>query len=435
MKKITLVSILVLTVALGANAQLVTKPFGKGLNFYGKDSSFHIKFGFRFQNLYQGTWNVANDDLGTITDHNSRFLIRRSRLKFNGFAFSPRIQWKIELALTNRDMANGAVTPEMSNASNLVLDAFADYRLFAYKGSNVNTYSKADFYGLKIRFGQGKLPGNVERVVSSANLQLVDRSLVNSRFNIDRDIGIQLWNKHKVAGDFVMKEKFAFSQGEGRNITQGSFGGYNYTGRIEFLPFGLFKKDKDDYVGSALTYYSKPKAMVGVGYDINDNAARNRGQLGSFIKDANGDYFGEPLNTFFADAVVKYKRFSLMTEYMDKKTSDGTSRVNDEAGNQVGNYTTGRGLNVQAGIMLNKKDASPFHKMVGKKGGFGDLELVGRLTSVDFTNGQNDENQYTVGFNSFFSGHQLKIQADMTYRKIMGADDRLMFRTQLDVHF
>jgi hypothetical protein len=435
MKKITLLGMLLLCISFATQAQLSTKKFGKGLNFYGADSSFHIKFGFRFQNLYQGTWNVANDDLGTITDHNSRFLIRRSRLKFNGFAFSPRLRWKIELALTNRDMANGAVTPEMSNASNLVLDAFADYRLFAYQGSNVNTYNNADFYGMFIRFGQGKLPGNVERVVSSANLQLVDRSLVNSRFNIDRDIGVQIWNKHKVAGNFVMKEKFAVSGGEGRNVTQGSFGGYNYTGRVEFLPLGLFKKDKDDYVGSALTYYEKPKAMVAVGYDINDNAVRNRGQLGSFIQDANGDYVGEQLNTFFADAVVKYKRFSLMTEYMDKKTADGTSAVLDAAGAQVGNFTTGRGLNVQAGMILNKKNTHAFHKVTGKKGPFGEVELVGRLTTVDFTNGRNDENQYTVGFNSFFSGHQLKLQADMSYIDIKGADDRLMFRTQLDVHF
>lgn len=435
MKKTTLLGIMVFVFAMNAQAQLVMPAFGKGLNFYGQDSSFHVKFGFRFQNLYQGTWNVANDDIGSLEDHNSRFLIRRSRLKFNGFAFSPRLRWKIELALTNRDMANGAVTPEMSNASNLVLDAFADYRLFAYNGSDVNTYKNADFYGMFVRFGQGKLPGNVERVVSSANLQLVDRSLVNSRFNIDRDLGIQIWNKHKVAGDFVMKEKIAIGQGEGRNITQGSFDGYNYTGRVEFLPFGLFKKDKDDYVGSALTYYKSPKVMVGVGYDINDNAVRNRGQLGSFIQDGNGKYYGEQLNTIFADAVVKYKRFSLMTEYMDKKTADGTSEVLDRGGNRVGNFTTGRGLNVQAGMILNKKNTHAFHKMTGKKGPFGELELVGRVTTVDFTNGRNDENQYTVGLNSFFSGHQLKLQADLTYIDIIGADDGLMFRTQLDVHF
>ena len=47
-----------------------------------------------------------------------------------------------------------------------------------------------------------KLPGNVERVVSSANLQLIDRSLLNSRFNIDRDLGIQLRHKTKLGSEF-----------------------------------------------------------------------------------------------------------------------------------------------------------------------------------------------------------------------------------------
>ena len=40
-------------------------------------------------------------------------------------------------------------------------------------------------------FGQTKLPGNRERVYSSQELQFVDRSLVNARFNLDRDVGVQ----------------------------------------------------------------------------------------------------------------------------------------------------------------------------------------------------------------------------------------------------
>ena len=86
--------------------------------------------------------------------------------------------------------------------------------------------------------GQTKLPGNVERVVSSANLQLIDRSLLNSRFNIDRDLGVQLRHKSNLGGDFLMREKLAVSQGEGRNVTEGNEGGLQYTARLEFLPFG-----------------------------------------------------------------------------------------------------------------------------------------------------------------------------------------------------
>ena len=45
-----------------------------------------------------------------------------------------------------------------------------------------------------------------------------------------------------------MKETFAISQGEGRNISRGNIGGHQYTVRVELLPFGEFKS-KGDYEG------------------------------------------------------------------------------------------------------------------------------------------------------------------------------------------
>jgi hypothetical protein len=41
-----------------------------------------------------------------------------------------------------------------------------------------------------IGFGQTKLPGNNQRVVSSGSLEFTDRTINNSRFNIDRDFGV-----------------------------------------------------------------------------------------------------------------------------------------------------------------------------------------------------------------------------------------------------
>ena len=130
--------------------------------------------------------------------------------------------------------------------------------------------------------GQTKLPGNVERVVSSANLQLVDRSLLNSRFNIDRDLGIQLRHKTNLGGDFLMREKFSISQGEGRNVTEGNEGGLQYTARLEFLPFGTFKS-KGDYSQSDLKREEKPKLMVGFTYNYNQDAVRERGFAGDYM--------------------------------------------------------------------------------------------------------------------------------------------------------
>ena len=81
-------------------------PFGKGLfNLKGKDNSWDMKIGFRMQFLASNSWvEQANDD-GFLLEPQSNFLIRRSRLKFDGFAFSPKLEYKFELGLSNRDMS------------------------------------------------------------------------------------------------------------------------------------------------------------------------------------------------------------------------------------------------------------------------------------------------------------------------------------------
>ena len=189
--------------------------------------------------------------------------------------------------------------------------------------NNINNFHNIQYNfhkNFSIKVGQGKLPGNRERVISSGNLQFVDRSRVNSRFNIDRDFGITLMNHHTISGDFIMKEVFSLSQGEGRNITAGNLGGgFDYTFRAEFLPWGNFKS-KGDYSGSDLKREPKPKLAIGVTYDINDNAVRERGQNGSFIFDEvemTRNYLGKTLQTIFIDAMFKYKGFSLMGEFAD----------------------------------------------------------------------------------------------------------------------
>ena len=216
------------------SAQFSLDKFGKGIQLTGKDSTFYIKFGFRFQNLHTSSWTLEDNEFSKATDYEGAFLIRRSRFKFDGWAFSPKLKYKFEVGLSNRDHASGHA-PEFRNTANLILDAIVAYNFYE------------NFW---IQFGQTKLPGNRERVVSSGNLQFVDRSRLNSRYNIDRDMGLQL-KHHFNVGNAIFREVIAFSQGEGRNVTEGHFGGYEYTFRAELLPFGEFQS-KGDYVGSAI---------------------------------------------------------------------------------------------------------------------------------------------------------------------------------------
>ncbi len=191
--------------------------FGKGLiNFVAKDSTFSVKFAPRFQVRSMSSWDHNGAIYGS-PEHN--FIVRRARLKFDGFAYSPKLKYKIELGLSNRDISGA--NDFNRNTPRYILDAVIMWKF----AKNWELWA-----------GQTKLPGNVERVVSSGNLQLIDRSLLNSRFNIDRDLGVQIRHKSNLGGNFITREKFSISQGEGRNVTEGNEGGLQYTARLELLP-------------------------------------------------------------------------------------------------------------------------------------------------------------------------------------------------------
>jgi len=397
--KATLI-ILFLFTFISISAQETNAPkFGKGLfNLVGKDSTYTMKIAARMQFLAIGAWQSED---GRLVNPKSNFLVRRARLKFDGFAFSPKLKYKLELGLSNRDISGASEFT--SNAPRYILDAVIKW----------NFYENFELW-----FGQTKLPGNRERVISSGNLQQVDRSLLNSRFNIDRDLGIQLRHHFNLSDNFVVKEAFSIAQGEGRNITTGNLGGHQYTGRLEFLPFGNFSSS-GDYSGSDLKRESTPKLAIGATYDHNQNAVKNRSNQGSYMFTDTG-FYETNINTFFIDAMFKYKGFSFMAEYADRnaddpyaKNADGTL-TGDEV--QVGN-----GYNLQTGYLLNNN-----------------WEVSGRYTNIDLDKtitGRNPEDQYTLGVSKYIVGHKLKVQSDISYLSIDGGTNEVMYRLQFDIHF
>ena len=116
--------LLVSTVALGQ--QKVESRFGKGVYLVANDSSFSMKFNARVQSLLLFEAPVGSENL--MDDMTSNWLIRRSRLKFSGFAYSPKVKYKIELGLSNRD--HGGESIHTNNTSNLILDAFLRWNFY-----------------------------------------------------------------------------------------------------------------------------------------------------------------------------------------------------------------------------------------------------------------------------------------------------------------
>ena len=389
-----------LCVYISTNAQEISDTkFGKGLiNFTAKDSSFSVKFAPRFQVRSMTSWDHDGEQYGS-PDHN--FIVRRSRLKFDGFAYNPKIKYKIELGLTNRDVSGA--NQFNRNTPRIILDAVIKW-----------SFAK----NFELWAGQTKLPGNVERVVSSANLQLIDRSLLNSRFNIDRDLGVQLRHKSKLGGDFVMREKLSLSQGEGRNVTEGNEGGLQYTARLEFLPFGTFKS-KGDYVQADLKREKAPKLMVGFTYNLNQDAVRERGFAGDYMFRSDGSLYETDQTTIFADAMFKYQGFSFMGEYAKRSAEEEVAT--DIDGTPTGDIVlTGNALNLQAGYLFENN-----------------YEIAGRFTTVDFepVTGNLPQEQYTLGGSRYVVGHKLKVQSDLSYTTLDGQDDNITFRLGFDIHF
>jgi phosphate-selective porin OprO and OprP len=179
-----------------------------------KDSLFLLNLRFRMQNRL-GYTTISGEDLSAaLVDAR----VRRLRLRLDGFVLNRNIRYYIQLAFTRADLELDAGT-----VAQPVRDAMAYYHFNEH------------FY---IGFGQGKLPGNRQRVISSGNLQFADRSIANGLYTLDRDFGVFAYYTTNI-GEQVLQLKGVYSTGDGRGMPPSS-SGMAYTGRIEWLPLGKF---------------------------------------------------------------------------------------------------------------------------------------------------------------------------------------------------
>lgn len=298
----------------------------KGIQFLSKDSLFYTNFRFRMQNRL-GFNNVLDGEDNNDLDAR----IRRLRMRVDGYIFTPKVSYSIQLAFTRSDQDF-----DDTGVANIVRDAVVFYNL------------TDDFY---ISFGQNKLPGNRQRVNSSGQLQFADRSLVNSNFTIDRDFGMS-FNLSKKLGGMPINAKAAISTGEGR-VASGTNDGLAYTGRVEFLPLGNFTND-GDYSEGDLEREETPKLSIGGGYSYNDRTTREGGQTGRYVQNP------FTLKTAFADAIFKYSGFAYQVEYMRRDVDNAFNIIDDQLNKQDGSETEethafkGWGANQQASYLLDK---------------------------------------------------------------------------------
>jgi hypothetical protein len=250
---------------------------GKGVEINSADDKFQLRIRVRVQML----WTVLNGEVGPREadepgETQNNFRIRRARFVFQGYAFGKHNQYKLEIDPLRSD--------------NVVLDYYLDFT------------KKRD---IQVRLGQYKISSNRTRVISSGNLQMVDRSIVNAEFTLDRDMSLDIRSR-----DFLGKNKmryvFGISTGNGLNNPQFSDFSMVYLARLEYLPLGIFRDYSE--VDFART---KPRLSLGVAYSFFQGATRDRGMIGAPFADGGTANY----HFVYVDAIFKARGFSAITEF------------------------------------------------------------------------------------------------------------------------
>lgn len=262
------------------NDESTVKP-GTGFYWQSADGDFSFAPRLRAQFLYELT--DAED-----ADATQSIQIRRARLQFKGNFFGRANKFKVELAVSPGDtnMPDGGPP-----GTSILLDWYLDF---------------AQLRDLTLRVGQYKIPFSRQRVISSGDLELVDRSIANAEFNLDRDIGVDIRSEDFLGLD-ALRYYLGVYAGEGRN-TRGAYDlGMLYLGRLEWLPLGMF----DDYAEADFERLLTPKISVGVAAARLENARADRGILGGPPADGGTTDF----DSFSADALFRIAGFSAQTEW------------------------------------------------------------------------------------------------------------------------
>ncbi len=385
MKKVLALSMLVVLSTMSFAQINYNGSFGKGIRFETEDGSFGLKIGVRVQ----PRWDFVVLEQDGVDHFEQQAWVARGRLKFDGFMVNPDLRYKIEF-----DVVGGYVR-----------DAMVKYRFSKH----------SDLW-----FGQGKLPGNRERVVSSGNLQFVNRSIFNNHYNIDRDVGIQFHHFFEIGEKFIIKDMWALSSGTG--IRNKQFKPEpSLTGKIELLPMGKFK---GLYVSGDLGREETLKMAIAFSADYNMGSYKTLSHIGSTVN-ANRD-----LLTLNADILLKLKGWSFMTEWGMRSLPNQSENavIYDDAMQGTAAYYTGWGLNAQTGYLFkNNWEVSLRYAFTTPD------DLVS--TEGSTKNFYEQQIDHTIGVSKYIVGHKLKIQADVTYRDKAISPNETIGRLQMEIHF
>jgi phosphate-selective porin len=359
----------------------------KGFEFGTGDGNFLLQLQTRFQFRYA---YPVNDNPVSAADFEANaqnvFTINRARLKVGGHGYRPWLRYFFEYEL----------------ASNALLD----YRLMV-----------EGLPFLRFKAGQWKVHYSRERVISSGTQQMMDRSIVNRPFTVDRQQGVSLYGHLKGAGaaNFNYWASVFTGTGRGAGANDDTYPMLMFRGQWNFLGRELA------FSGSDLAYHRSGAGLLALAAVTNQSpytrfSQDGGGQLEGFKEGESGQY---RVNQAMAETALKYRGFAWQQELHWKHIDD---RKNGEITTLIGNY-------VQFGYFFHHAWSA-----IPKS-----LELAFRHAFYDpDVDAQNDlQQEFALVANWFFKGHLNKLSAELTYFHYRypapGSQDMLRFRVQWDI--
>jgi len=371
-------------------APRVRAGLGHGVGVTSADGAFELNLRARAQIRFTLTGEEGGGEPAT------EFSIRRMRLLLQGHALSNELQYYIQLGFSNRDTESDLRLP--------LRDAYVTWTRLR---------------DLQVRAGQMKVPFDRQRVTSSSALQFVDRSIVTSELNLDRDVGVQLFSRDLFGLGNRLGYQLGVFGGDGRNRLS-SESGLLWVARLEFTPMGSY----DDYVEADLERRASPRLAVGVGVAYNQNTRRARSTFETSYDRARFDYLhGE------ADLSFKWRGLSVVGAAMLRRASPASQQFTTAGGAPTIEYSRNYfGWFAQAGYLFNRH-----FELVAR---YGDLRpTVIDQASVDPS--QRRRHELGGGLNWYFQGHALKLQSDYFYYYGESLSDRgeHQARLQMQLYF
>ncbi len=361
----------------------VKAKFGEGVTLKLKDFSLNVRGRVQTQAL-----SVVGAEGSGVPRQNALF-VRRARLAIKG-ELPWHLSFTMQLAFANLDME--------PDAPNVLRDYYVDFR---------------PLRDLSLRFGQMKVPFDVQRVVSSSALQMVDRSVVTGELNLDRDVGVVVYSDDLLGLHQRLRYVVGVFGGDGRNRV-GTNQGLLYAGRIRLSLFGPF----DDKIEGDPDRLDNLRIAIGGAAARNMLTNRPRSTLGLPYQAALFNY-----THVTGDLHVKVKGASLLSQVFLRQ-ADSDVQENTVKGTLVKEYSRSAfGWFAQGGYYL-----LPWLELTAR---YGDLRpTVGTDPTLKRTR------EIGGGLNFMVQKHDLKIQSDYFWLDDgFGGNGRHQVRVQAQVFF